>query len=152
MIRSLMIGLWCGIVALGATYGGAWWQGHRAQGGAEAAHPVKTEVKKVKPISVPVISGGELKGYVSVEFNFITEAGEGHGKTDDSDPEVFVMDEAFRIIYSDTKIDFARMEKVDIDRLTKQITENVNGRLGSNKVKETLIKNLSFVPKEDIPH
>ncbi|MGJ0391830.1 MAG: flagellar basal body-associated protein FliL [Methylocystis sp.] len=150
MIRTLLIGLWCGLVALLATYGGAYWQEHRASAPATEA-PVKTEVKKVKPISVPVISGGLLKGYVSVEFMFVMEAGEGHGGAG-VDPEGFLIDEAFRLIYSDTKVDFAKLERVDIDALTKQITANVNARLGAPRIKETLVKNLTFVPKEDIPH
>jgi hypothetical protein len=152
LIRNLLIGLWCGAVALGATYGGAWWQQRRSQPTPAAeAHNAKPEVRKVKPISVPVISDGVLQGYVSVEFNFVYDKGDPHGGGGDVDPESFVTDEAFRLIYTDTKINFSRLEKVDVEALTKQITTNVNARLGSDKVKETLIKNLTFVPKEDIP-
>lgn len=151
MIRTLLVGLWCGVVALASTYGGAYWQEHRASTPAASEAPVKTELKKVKPISVPVISNGALKGYVSVEFMFVMEAGEGHGGGG-LDPEGFLMDEAFRLIYSDTRIDFAKLEKMDIDSLTKQITANVNARLGANRIKETLVKNLTFVPKDEIPH
>ncbi|KAF2990638.1 flagellar basal body-associated protein FliL [Methylocystis sp. MJC1] len=151
MIRTLVVGLWCGVVALASTYGGAYWQEHRAATPAVSDLPVKTELKKVKPISVPVITNGVLKGYVSVEFMFVMEAGEGHG-SGDVDPEGFLMDEAFRLIYSDTKIDFAKLEKMDIDSLTKQITANVNTRLGKKRIKETLVKNLTFVPKDEIPH
>lgn len=151
MIRTLLFGLWCGLVALLSAYGGAYWQEHRANAVTTEDRPVKAEVKKVKPISVPVISGGLLKGYVSVEFMFVMEGGEGHGG-DGVDPEGFLIDEAFRLIYSDTKVDFAKLEKVDVDALTKQITANVNARLGAPRIKETLVKSLTFVPKEDIPH
>ncbi|MBL1258659.1 flagellar basal body-associated protein FliL [Methylocystis sp. Sn-Cys] len=150
MIRTVLVGLWCGLVALASTYGGAYWQAHRTSTPAAADHPVKTETKKVKPISVPVISNGVLRGYVSVEFMFVMEASEGHG-SGEIDPEGFLMDEAFRLIYSDTKIDFAKLEKMDIDSLTKQITANVNARLGNTRIKETLVKNLTFVPKDEIP-
>jgi hypothetical protein len=151
MVRTSLLGLWCGLVALASTYGGVYWQEHRGDSAVAAVHPVKTEVKKVKPISVPVISGGMLKGYVSVEFMFVMEASDSH-ESNQVDPEGFLMDEAFRLIYSDNKIDFSKLEKVDIDALTKQITENVNSRLGGKRIKETLVKNLTFVPREDIPH
>lgn len=151
MIWTLFIGLWCGLVALGSTYAGAYWQQYKSQAPAEAAHAGKTEVRKVKPISVPVISDGVLKGYVSVEFGFVFEKGDAHGGSE-MDPEGFLMDEAFRLIYSDAKINFAKLDRVDLETLTRQITERVNARMGSNRIKETLIKNITFVPKEDIPH
>lgn len=149
MIRTLGVGIWVGFVALASTYAGAYLQTHRAAP-AEADHAAKAEVKKVKPITVPVISGGVLKGYVSVEFMFVVDVSDNHGM--EIDPESFLMDEAFRLIYSDNKLDFGRLDKVDIDKLTKQITVNVNARLGAKRIKETLVKNLTFVPKEDIPH
>lgn len=150
MARILFIGLWVLVVALASTYGGSFMKSRRAAAPAEA-HQVKLEVKKVRPITVPVIGGGALKGYVAADLSLVMEAADKHGGDAGIDPESFVMDEAFRIIYSESKTDFTHIEKVDVDALTKQITERVNARLGVARIKETLVKGLTFVPKEDLP-
>jgi hypothetical protein len=149
MMRFLLIGMWVCFVTLASTYGGVFLKARQASSSSAATHAVKLEVKKVKPITVPMILGGQLKGYVSAEFSFLTEVGDKHDTA--LDPESFIMEEAFRLIYSDNKLDFSHLEKVDIDLLTKQITANVNARLGVARVKETHVKSLAFVPKEDLP-
>lgn len=149
MLRYLLVGIWACLVALGSTYGGVLLKARRAAAAQEAPHDAKSELKKVKPITVPVISGGALKGYVSAEFSFLAEAGDTHEAG--VDPESFIMDEAFRLIYSDNKLDFSRLEKLDIDALTRQIAAKVNARLGGSRIKEVLVKNLVFVPKDDLP-
>jgi hypothetical protein len=148
MMRSLLIGLWTCAVALGATYGGAQLK-QRASVTAAADHAPKLEVKKVKPITVPIIAAGTLKGYVSAEFSFVTEAGDKHGGA--LDPEIFLMDEAFRLIYSDNALDFEHIDKIDLSVLTKRITEKVNEHAGVTRIKETLVKNFAFTAKEDLP-
>lgn len=150
MARMLLIGLWVCVVTLAATYGGVYWKRLPSSGSSGGEHSEKLEVKKVKPITVPVISGGALKGYVSAEFSLLTAAGDKHAPA--LDPESFLMDEAFRLIYSDNKLDFDHLEKVDLDALTKTITARVNERMGSARIKETLVKNFAFVRKEDLPH
>jgi len=152
MMRSLLIGLWTCAVALGATYGGAVWK-QRASVTAGSEHAPKLEVKKAKPITVPIIAGGTLKGYVSAEFSFVTEASDKHGDKSSGalDPEIFLMDEAFRLIYSDNALDFDHIDKIDLAALTKRITEKVNEHAGVTRLKETLVKNFAFTAKEDLP-
>jgi hypothetical protein len=148
MLRSLFIGLWVTCVALGATYGGAYW---KAQPSATttAEHAEKLEVKKLKPITAPIIAGGVLKGYISAEFSILTAPPDKHEKG--LDPESYFLDEAFRLIYAESKVDFTHVEKSDLNALTRQITHNVNQRLGVNLVKETLVRNFAFVAREDMP-
>jgi hypothetical protein len=74
----------------------------------------------------------------------------GHGGAS-LDPEGYVMDEAFRIIYGENKVDFTDMQKSDLAQLTSRITTNVNKRLGSELIKETLVKNFAFIPREELP-
>lgn len=149
MARTVLIGFWVCMVTLASTYGGVWWKQRPSSAGAGGEHAQKLEVKKVKPISVPVISQGVLKGYVSAEFSFLTVAGDTHSAT--LDPESYLMDEAFRLIYSDDKLDFDRLEKIDLDALTRKITARVNERMGSAQIKEALVKHFAFVHKEDLP-
>ncbi|MBY6240595.1 flagellar basal body-associated protein FliL [Methylosinus sp. Sm6] len=160
MLRLLLIGIWTCSVTLASTYGAAYWKAHRA-GPAPEAQAEKLEVRKVKPISVPIISEGQLKGYISAEFSYVVVApekshGGGHGGGEAEgaglDPDSYVMDEAFRRIYADNKLDFRHIEKFDLNAFTHELTRRVNDRLGFALVRETLVKSFAFVPKDDIPH
>jgi hypothetical protein len=165
MMRSILVGLWVCIVSLAGAYGGAYWKSHQGAATAQLEPPKKLETKKVKPITVPVIADGVLKGYVSGEFSFVVEAadkhgGGGHGDAGGKDasvkppedPESYFMDETFRLLYAENKLDFTHIDKIDLTALTQRITAKVNERLGASVVKETLLRNFAFVPKEDLPH
>lgn len=149
MIRAIAAGIWVVAVTLGATYAGAYLKLLASHPATSEHSPAKLEVKKVKPISVPVISDGKLTGYVSAEFSYVADA----AKTEHAalDPESFIMNEAFRLLYSQNDVDFTHFEKPDLENLTRQITENVNARLGSERIKQILVKNMTFVPKDELP-
>lgn len=148
MIRTMIVGLWACAVTLGATYGGAYWR-MRPSDDAAAAHAEKLEEHKVKPMTVPIIESGALKGYVSAEFTFVGAPADKHDAG--LDPESYFMDEAFRLIYAENKIDFSNIQKSDLTALTTQITANVNQRMGRTVVKETLVRNFAFIAREDVP-
>jgi hypothetical protein len=155
MMRMVLIGIWACVVTLGSTFGASYWKSHRSAPGEAAQHAEKLEVKKVKPITVPIISEGTLKGYISAEFAYVVEASnkEGHGGGGAPvDADSYVMDEAFRRLYADNNLDFRRIEKYDLNSLTKELTKSINERLGGELVRETLVKSFAFVPKDDIPH
>jgi hypothetical protein len=147
-VQTLLIGLWICFVSLASTYAGAYLKTHPFAVFSKGSHGL--EIRRVKPITVPIISGGTLKGYVSAEFSFLKD--DLHKREGALDPESYFMDEAFRLIYSDNTIDFNNIEKFDLAGLTKKITERVNERLGRAVVKETLVKSFAFVPREDVPH
>jgi hypothetical protein len=144
-----MLGLWVCLVTLGSTYGGAYWKSHHSSASSGHESSDKFEVSTIKPITVPVISGGALRGYVSAEFSVKIATADKHG--DASQLNSYVMDEAFRMLYSENKLDFNNIEKIDLNSLTSQITTKVNERLGSKIVKETLVKSFTFIPKDDLP-
>ncbi|MBG0808610.1 flagellar basal body-associated protein FliL [Methylosinus sp. H3A] len=150
----VLIGIWACVVTLASTFGASYWKSHRSTPSEAAPHVEKLEVKKVKPITVPIISEGTLKGYISAEFAYVVEASNkshgGGGAAVDTDS--YVMDEAFRRLYADNSLDFRRIEKYDLNSLTKELTKSINQRLGAELVRETLVKSFTFVPKDDIPH
>lgn len=150
MLRLLAIGVWSCAVTLASTYCVAYWKSHKTAASSQEAHVEKLEVRKVKPITVPIISDGALKGYISAELSYVMDASnKSHGSLD---PDSYFMDEAFRQIYADNSLDFRHIEKFDLNALTKELTQRLNKRLGSTLLKETLVKSFAFVPKEDIPH
>jgi len=149
MGNALIVGVWACLVTLAATYGGSHWRSRPGEA-EDSGHTQALQVRAIKPVTVPIIANGVLKGYVSAEFNLVGAKADAHGGAD-LDPESFVMDEAFRLIYGETKIDFTHMEKADLTVLTSQLTANVNRRMGRDVVKETLVKNFHFVARDDIP-
>ncbi len=149
MLRIFLIGLWIGAVGVGSTYAGVYLKRRSLSSHTDKVKE-KLEVKKVRPITAPVIAGGALKGYVSAEFSFVLD--NSANSQEGLDIESYFMDEAFKLIYSESTIDFDRLEKIDVDVLAKKITAKVNERVGSHAVKETLLKNLAFIAKEDMPH
>lgn len=150
MLRLLVIGIWTCAVTLASTYGAAYWKTHKVVAPAQDAHVEKLEVRKVKPITVPIISDGALKGYISAEFSYVVDVSNKSHRS--LDPDSYLMDEAFRHIYADNGLDFRRIEKIDLNALTKELARRVNARMGEGSLKEILVKNFAFVPKEDIPH
>jgi hypothetical protein len=151
MNQALIVGVWACLVTLAGAYGGVYWRQQSTSSATAAAHEERLEPRKVKPITVPIIADGVLKGYISAEFTLMAPKSDPHGGHGASlDPEGYVMDEAFRLIYSENKVDFTNMQKSDLAELTRRITANVNKRLGSETIKETLVKNFGFIPREEL--
>jgi hypothetical protein len=148
MKQALIVGVWACAVTLGAAYGGAAWRS-RPVAAPQPAHEEKLESRRIRPLTVPIIADGVLKGYISAEFSVLGPKAEGHGEID---PENYFMDEAFRLIYAENKIDFTQMQKTDLAVLTSRITANVNKRTGKNVIKETLVKSFAFIPRDEMQH
>ncbi len=64
-------------------------------------------------------------------------------------PDVFITDEAFRMLYVG-KVDFSHLEKYDLPALTGELVKKVNQRLGGDIVKDVLVEQFNYVPKDDI--
>lgn len=147
MKHLLFGGVWVCVVTLAAVYFAA-----TSAGGAAASADKPPlhglDYVKTRQISVPRIADGEIQGYVVARFVFTIDA---EMKRDlPVPPEVFVVDEAFRAIYGDEKIDFANVQKTDLSFLTTGITEGVNARLQPGLIQETLIEQFNYVPFEAI--
>ncbi len=74
-----------------------------------------------------MISDGRLRGSVVAKIVFTADAYAVHAFP--IDPQAFVLDEAFRRIYTDGKVEFDQMSKYNLDDITKAIKTKVNGRL-----------------------
>jgi hypothetical protein len=150
MIRALLIGIWGCVVAVAASYAAATWQ-------AGAAVPVidavagKNEIhegleyRKPPAITVPMISDGRLRGYVVAKLVYIADAAALHAFP--IDPQAFVLDEAFRRIYTDGKVEFDQISKYNLNEITQAILKNVNERLGADLIHDVLIEEVQYVDK-----
>lgn len=147
MIKLLATGIWVCLVTIGAVFGVLEWQ--KGQVLAEKTKPEKVlgEVK-TKAINVPIIGDGTVQGYMVAQFVFSVD--QTVLKTLPIDPEVYLLDEAFKTIYAGERINFKNLKKQDLPALAKLLGENVNKRLGVEMVQDVLINQLAYVPKDDM--
>ncbi len=66
------------------------------------------------------------------------------------DPQPFVLDEAFRHIYTDGKVEFDHLSKYNLDDITAGIKDAVNARLGTDLIVDVLIDELNYVDRDSL--
>jgi len=152
MIKTIAIGVWACVVALGSAYVAATRQSGTPVEIAMATPREMTlegvEYRRPGAITVPMISDGRLRGYVVAKVVFTAAAQDLHDFP--FDPQPFVIDEAFRRIYTDGKIEFDQMSKYNLDEITEGIKFNVNARLGMDLIHDVLIDELNYVDRESL--
>ena len=91
------------LITAAAGYGGAMWKVRQSEVMAPPPKAQKLHYHKTRALNVPMIADGAVQGYVVVQFGYTeTDEAEHSGMPMD----VFLLDEAFRFIYSDPKLDF----------------------------------------------
>ena len=144
-MKLLLVGLWVAMVALGSAYGASLYAS-AAGAQAKAAPSVAWQSQKTRVINVPVVADGLVRGFVAAQFVFTMDA--AALKTMPVPPEVYLLDEAFRAIYSDGSLDPHHVEKYDLQRLTSRLVQSTNEHLGAPLVKDVLIENFSYIDKD----
>ncbi len=148
MIKMVMVGVWVSIITLGSFYGSMVWVSGQPPEMAPTSFFGKVEKIKTETISVPIISNGEISGYVLAKFTFLADA--ILLKLMSVPPELILSDEAFRAIYSGSLQDFKKLEKYDLATLTKRMRLNANARIGVEIVKDVLVDSISYIPKSEL--
>ncbi len=146
MIKLVASCLWICLVTAAAGYAGAMWK-LQAEAAVPAPNVEKLQYHKTRTLNVPMIANGAVQGYVVVQFGF-TETEKAANLP--VPPDAFLLDEAFRIIYADAKLDFHHLEKYDVAGLTKALVQNVNRRLNEDAIKEVLVEEINFVSSKEI--
>jgi hypothetical protein len=147
MIRLVVTCVWISFVTAAAGYGAAAWKTGQAETPAPAAKPDQLFYHKTRPLDVPMIANGAVQGYVVIQFGYTeTEKAEHLGLP----LEGFLLDEAFRTIYSDPELDFHHLERYDVGALTKTLAEKVDRRLNEDAIKEVLVEEINFVSKDEL--
>ncbi|WP_132255148.1 hypothetical protein [Methylobacterium segetis] len=146
-MRVLVTGLWICAVTILSCYGAVTWGGGFF---AKKTEPYLEglQYQKLAPINIPMIADGKVQGYVVTVLVFTADAKLMH--TLPVPPNAFVIDEAFRQIYSDPAIDFRKLAKYDINTRLAEIRARVNARLGSDVVKDVLVDEMNFVAKREL--
>jgi hypothetical protein len=150
MMKIVLLGAWLCMVTLGAAYGVMSWQKQKmvAETSPAGSATVTLEQLQTKMLNVPIIRDGAVQGYVLAQFVFTVESSKLKGLS--TKPDVIVVDEAFKLIYTGEAIDFRHLRRNDIGALSKLIQDNVNKRYGEKLVHEVLVQELNYLPKDQL--
>jgi hypothetical protein len=145
MLRSALIGLWASLVMALSLLATTRFQARppKSESTTQQAH---VEMRKTKEISVPKIANGVIKGYIVTQLVFGARSREG----DQLEPDAFVVDEAFRLIYEDDSLNFATVKKLDLKAYAETVRRNVNTRLNSEAVTDIAIQEFMFMPNNHL--
>jgi hypothetical protein len=147
MLKLALSCLWVCIVTLASAYTMVAVKTRHA----EASVPTKLShvgYEKTSPINVPIIANGLVAGYVIIQLSYTINAEDG--KKANVPIEAFLLDEAFKTLYGDEKLDFRHLERYDVASLTQNLIKKVNVRLNSPMVKDVLVEEFNYISKEDI--
>ena len=147
MIKLLITGIWVCLVTAGAIYAGAAWRAGTPIVSANA-HLQGLEHKRTRTISVPMIADGTVQGYITAQFVYTMDAETAKKLAVPAD--VFLLDEAFRAIYGDEKLDFRHLDKIDLTKMTKLLLERVNARLNADMIKDVLVHEFNYVSMAEL--
>ena len=148
MLKFVLLGVWVIIVTAASTFGSLY---VRPSGGsAEDVSPDDQGVEELKAemTSIPMIRGGAVVGYIIIQLSF--EADRRILSEKKLEPGPYLNDAAFRVIFSNTDIDFQRLRAKDLELLTASVAAEANKRIGAELVRHVLIQQLNFVRKDDI--
>jgi hypothetical protein len=149
MVKLLLAGVWACIVTFASGYAAVLWQLDKPIDEKADEFFGGLDYVKTTPISVPMLSDGEVKGYIIAQFVF-TMDGTVLRKLS-VPPDVFILDDAYRVIYANgQKVDFRNLDKVSIDGITKEIATKVNERFKTDLVKDVLVEQFNYLSKDEV--
>lgn len=149
MIKLVGIAVWTALVALGAHFGASLWEQKKIESAAKGdTAKTPTEVKKARPVNIPIVHAGEVQGYVVVQVSFVQDT--ALLKEKGVDPEPFLLDEIFRLVYSDSKLELKSIERYDLDKFRTLLLERVRVRMQSDVVRDVMIQEFNYVLKSDL--
>lgn len=148
MIRLLITGVWACVVTVGASLAISYWTASRAALPPQQEYLEGLAYEKTRVINIPIIAEGSVQGYIVAQFVFTADAKVLRQLP--VPPEAYVVDEAFRKIYGDDKMDFKNLARYDLARLAQTVREHVNKRLQTEILQEVLVQDFNYVSKDQI--
>jgi len=148
VIKTLLIGLWVCIVALGSSYFFVQMNNSSAAHVVPAEEAEVIEFIKTDMVSVPVIKEGKVQGYLVAQMSFAVNKTET--KKLAFEPTPYLVDVAYRALYENSAIDFAQLQPQDLTLLAKKIAEGANAKLGGEVVKDVLMNEINYVPRDEV--
>lgn len=148
MIKLVVLGFWVCAVTLASGFAAVSWQAGRFPQPEGASLFGGISTVRTRLISIPIIAEGEVQGYVVTQLVFAVES--SILKRLAIKPDLILVDEVIRTIYTGDGFDFRQLAKQDLPGLAKTLADNVNMRVGSKLVDEVLIQELNYVSKDQV--
>lgn len=148
MIRTALVALWICAITIASAYYGATWK--VAIQGDDEKSLTKLSTTKVKPVNVPVVRDGKVTGYIVAQFTFVADAETIKGLT--VKPDAFLLDAAYKGLYSRAEFDLSKLDKDSWSTFAKSVKDQVNARYGSEVLKDVLLEEFGFVPAGTARH
>jgi hypothetical protein len=147
MLKLVLIGIWTVLVTAGSTYAASFF-GLVGQAGDSQLPDQGLDKYTSDLMSVPIIRGGDVEGYLIIELAFMADKALVEEKK--IDPQPFMKDAAFQEIFTAETFDVRRLKKPDVENLAKAIAAEANRQLGAEIVKDVLLQQVNYVRREDI--
>lgn len=147
MLKLVAAGIWIILVTAGATFASVYLSAERVDA-SDPTEDAGVEELSSDMTSIPVMKDGDVTGYLILQLSFAADKNLLDQRK--VDPMPFMRDAAFRVVFANADLDFRRLKKVDLDRLTDEVAKEANARLGFNLVRGVLLQQFNFVRKEDI--
>jgi hypothetical protein len=147
MVRLIVLSIIACLSTIGGVYGAVSWKAS-VQPAAAKVTETKVRMMKTHMVSVPILTNGEVLGYVVTRLQFTADA--ELVKLSTVQPEVFVADEAFRQIYETTPTDIKTGRKQAIRNLAANVAAGANKRLGREVIKDVMIDSWTYLSKADM--
>ena len=149
MSKAILLGLWGCIITLAASYGTMMMAAPAKQNKMDkASYFGGVDYVKAPMVGVPIIKERQLTGYVVAEFVFTIEQKILNSLS--VTPEPFLVDAAFRRLYSGATVDVRNMSKLNLDKLLAGLRSDVNKRYGKPIIKEVLVVRMNFLPVDSV--
>lgn len=147
MIRSLVLALITCLSTIGGLYGAMTWKA-AAKATSSDAEQGQYQMMRTRMVSVPLLSNGEVLGYIVTRLQFLADTSLLKAST--VQPEAFVADEAFRQIYEKAPEDMKSGRKQVINELANNVAAGANKRMGRDVVKDVMIDSWAYLSKQDM--
>jgi len=146
MVRMLLLGLVVVLSTLGGSYA-AMKLPQSSAPGAESDAKDELMVVKLEPVSVPVVRGGKIQGYVLGRIAFATGAKELKNK---ETLILYVSEAIFRAVYEEEELDFTVLKPVQVEALVLRVVEKANARIGRPAIVQVFVESLNFLAHEAV--
>jgi hypothetical protein len=142
-----MLALIACLSTIGGLYGAMSWKANAKASDTQDVQS-KLQIMKTRMVSVPLLTDGEVFGYVVTRLQFVADA--DLVKLSTVQPDVFVADEAFRQIYETAPDDMKSGRKQVLRDLALKVTAGANKRIGRDVVRDVMIDSWTYLSKQDM--
>lgn len=150
MIKFIAAALWISLATTGAllfSFQSAQQPGTAVED-VEATAFAGLDYIKTPVISVPIFDKGRVYGYFLSRLVFTADAKRlAELKLP---PDALFADAVYTYLFANPQIDFTKRDSLDFDAFREELRVAVNGKIGEDFIREVLIEQVDFLPKQDI--